>query len=226
MTMQEKVDNILERIANACQRVGRTADSVRLIAVSKTYPPDSVREAVQCGLRVFGESRVPEAEAKIPLCPSRIEWELIGHLQRNKVRRAVRLFDTIHAVDSLALLEKINAVAGEAGKNIKVCLEVNVSGEPSKYGFKAEEVPAILEQATSLMNVDLAGLMTIPPFKPNPEEVRPFFAKLRELRDELATSSGFPLEELSMGMSGDFEVAIEEGATCVRVGTAIFGKRS
>ena len=223
--MQEKIDAVLERMQAACLRAGRKPDEVRLVAVSKTYPPESVREAAECGLRVFGESRVPEAEAKIPLCPGNLEWELIGHLQRNKVRRALRLFDTIHAVDSLPLLEKINTAAKESGKNVKVYLEVNISGEPSKYGLGRDDVLPILEAATTFMNVDLAGLMTIPPFSPDPEDARPYFRKLRELRDELAAASGFGLDELSMGMSGDFEVAIEEGAACVRVGSAIFGRR-
>ena len=224
--MQEKVDAILSRMEQACRRAGRGVDEVRLLAVSKTYPPERVREAVDCGLTVFGESRIPEAEAKIPMCPGNVEWELIGHLQRNKVRRAVRIFDMIHAVDSLALLEKINAVSRECGKIVRVCLEVNVSGESSKYGFAAEEIPAVLEAATTFMSVDVTGLMTIPPFTPDAEDARPYFRKLREMRDELSGATGFGLEELSMGMSGDFEVAIEEGSTCVRVGSAIFGKRN
>jgi pyridoxal phosphate enzyme (YggS family) len=223
--MQENIDDILGRIQAACERAGRSVDGVRLVAVSKTYPPEKVREAADCGLRVFGESRVPEAEAKIPMCPGNLEWELIGHLQRNKVRRALRLFDTIHAVDSLALLEKINTVARELGKTERVFLEVNISGEPSKYGLGRDDVLPVLEAATSLMNVEIVGLMTIPPFSPDSEDARPHFRRLRELRDELAEASGFGLEELSMGMSGDFEVAIEEGATCVRVGSAIFGRR-
>jgi len=223
--MQEKVDKILERMARACERAGRGVDEVRLIAVSKTYAPDRVCEAIGCGLSVFGESRVPEAEAKIAMCPGGVEWELIGHLQSNKVNRAARIFDMIHAVDSVKLLNKINSASKECGKIMRVCLEVNVSGEASKYGFGAEEIPEVLEVATTLMNVDVVGLMTIPPFTPDAEDARPYFRQLRELRDEVAAVSGFPLEELSMGMSGDFEVAIEEGATCVMVGTAMFGTR-
>jgi pyridoxal phosphate enzyme (YggS family) len=224
-SMQKKIDDILMRMEQACLRAGRGVDEVRLIAVSKTYPPESVREAAACGLHIFGESRIYEAEAKIPVCPGNIEWELIGHLQRNKVKRAVRLFNTIHSVDSLALLDKINGASRDYGKTMRVCLEINVSGEGSKHGFAPEEVPQVLEEAGSLMNVDVVGLMTIPPFMADAEGVRPYFRQLRELRDELAELSGLGLEELSMGMSGDFEVAIEEGATCVRVGTAIFGKR-
>ena len=223
--MQEQIDEILARIEGACRRCGRAVEDVRLVAVSKTYPPEKVREAASCGLRVFGESRIPEAEAKIPLCPGNLEWELIGHLQRNKVRRALRLFDFIHAVDSAELLRKIDSVAKELGKCPRLCLEVNVSGELSKYGLRAEAVRPLLEEATGLMHVEIVGLMTIPPFSPEPEDARRFFRQLRELRDDLAAATGFGLEELSMGMSGDFEVAIEEGATCVRVGTAIFGSR-
>ena len=213
-------------MAGACARVGRNADDVRLVAVSKTYPPERVCEAVDCGLTVFGESRVYEAEAKIPECPSVAEWELIGHLQRNKVRRAVELFRMIHAVDTLALLVKIDTCARACGKSMPVCLEVNVSGESSKYGFPPGSVPEVLEEATSLLNVDVIGVMSIPPFAPDPESARPYFRQLRELRDGWRESSGFELAELSMGMSGDFEIAIEEGATCIRVGSSIFGSRA
>ncbi len=226
MSMSEQVEMIRERMAGACARAGRGADEVRLVAVSKTYPPESVCEAVDCGLTVFGESRVYEAEAKIPACPSVAEWELIGHLQRNKVRRAVQLFSMLHAVDTLALLARIDSCSKEIGKSMPVCLEVNVSGEGSKYGFSPDAIPSVLEEATALLNVDVVGVMTIPPFTPDAEGARPHLRRLRELRDEWSTLSGFELQELSMGMSGDFEVAIEEGATCVRVGSAIFGARA
>ncbi len=226
MGMQEQVDAIRARMRAACERSGRSVDEVRLVAVSKTYPPESVCEATGCGLSVFGESRVHEAEAKIPQCPGGVQWELIGHLQRNKVRRAVPLFNMLHAVDSMSLLAKIESCAKECGKTMAVCLEVNVSGEGSKYGFAPEAIPSVLEAATSMMSVDVVGVMTIPPYTPDPEDARPVFSRLRELRDAWSADSGFPLSELSMGMSGDFEVAIEEGATCVRVGTAIFGARS
>jgi pyridoxal phosphate enzyme (YggS family) len=223
--MQSRIDAILLRMASACARAGRAVEDVRLIAVSKTYPPDSVNEAAACGLSVFGESRVYEAEAKISLCPGHVEWEFIGHLQRNKVRQAVTLFRKIHAVDSLALLNKINSSAELLGSTVSVCLEINVSGEASKYGLAPEGVPDVLEAATNLLHVDVIGVMTIPPFSPDAEQARPYFRKLRELRDSWSAQSGFALSELSMGMSGDFEVAIEEGATCIRVGTAIFGSR-
>ncbi len=224
--MQQQVELIQERMAAACARAGRDLADVRLVAVSKTYPPESILAAIDCGLTVFGESRIYEAEAKIPACPSTVEWELIGHLQRNKVRRAVALFSMLHAVDTLPLLAKIDACAKECGKTMPVCLEINVSGESSKYGFRPDAIQGVLEEATSLMNVDVMGVMTIPPFTPNAEDARPYFSRLRELRDGWSRASGFELRELSMGMSGDFEVAIEEGATCVRVGSAIFGSRT
>ena len=226
MGMQEQLDQIRERMADACTRANRSVDEVRLIAVSKTYPPERVGEAVACGLTVFGESRVYEAEAKIAACPGQAEWELIGHLQRNKVSRAVALFQMIHAVDSLPLLQKINGSAQEQGKTMRVCLEVNISGESSKYGLAPDAVMGVLEAANALLNVEVVGLMTIPPFTPDPEQARPCFRTLRVLRDEWSVASGFALQELSMGMSGDFEVAIEEGATCVRVGSSIFGSRA
>jgi pyridoxal phosphate enzyme (YggS family) len=226
MTMQERIDAVRERMAEACTRSGRSIDEVRLVAVSKTYPPERVEEAAACGLHVFGENRVNEAEAKIPACSSSLEWELIGHLQRNKVRRVIPLFRMIQAVDSLELLAKIDSCAKDCGKTMPVCLEVNVSGEGSKFGFAPDAVTQALEAATTMINVDVVGVMTIPPFTPDPEDVRPVFARLRELRDKWADASGFALSELSMGMSGDFEVAIEEGSTCVRVGTAIFGSRA
>ncbi len=226
MSMQERIDATRERMASACERAGRDAGAVRLLAVSKTYSPEHVCEAVTCGLSVFGESRVYEAEAKIPACPGHAEWELIGHLQRNKVQRAVALFRMIHAVDSLPLLRKINTSALELGKTMPVCLEVNVSGEPSKYGFVPDQISEALDEANALLNVDVVGVMTIPPFTPDPEAARPHFCRLRELRDTWARASGFELQELSMGMSIDYEVAIEEGATCIRVGTALFGSRA
>jgi len=225
-TMQERVDAVLARIAAACRRAGRARDAVRLVAVAKTYGPEAVAEAARCGLDSMGESRIQEARQKIPLCPSGLSWHMIGHLQRNKVREAVRLFDRFHAIDSLALLERLEAMADEAGRRVAACLEVNVSGESAKYGLAPEAVPAVLEAAAGLRRVEVTGLMTIPPFHPEPEAARPYFRRLRELRDTWAAGSGLALEDLSMGMSGDFEVAIEEGATWVRVGSALFGPRA
>jgi len=224
-TFEGRLAAIRERMAAACRRAGRAPDTVALVAVSKTYSPAIVREAVACGVRTFGESRVQEARQKVPLCPSGLEWHLIGHLQRNKVREAARLFTMVHAVDSLRLMEALDVACAEAGVTMPICLEVNVSGEAAKYGFAPDEVPAALEAATCLMRLDVDGVMTIPPFDPDPERARGYFSRLRELRDEWAAASGFPLSTLSMGMSTDFEVAIEEGATLVRVGTALFGPR-
>lgn len=224
-SLQERVDAVIERMAQACARCGRDLSSVQLIAVSKTYEAEAIRAAAECGLRVFGESKVQEAKAKIPLCPGNLTWHMIGHLQRNKVGMAVELFDRIHSVDSQRLLEAVDHASSEAGKTMPVLLEVNVSGEASKYGLPPGDVPAVLTAANGLNHVTVAGLMTMPPFTDEPEKARAHFRKLRELRDQWRDELGFGLEELSMGMSHDFEVAIEEGATWVRVGTAIFGER-
>lgn len=209
----------------ACRRAGRDPNTVRLVAVSKTHGPERIREAVEAGQLVFGESRVQEARAKIPECPAQARWHFVGHLQRNKAAAAVELFDLIHSVDSIRLLETLDRCAAEAGKIMPVFLEVNVAGERSKFGLAPAEVPAVLARAQELHHVEVRGLMTLPPFAEDPEKVRPWFAQLRELRDRWREETGFALEELSMGMSHDFEVAIEEGATWIRVGTALFGER-
>ena len=198
---------------------------MRLMAVSKKVPPDAVNEAVGCGLALFGESRIQEAAQKIPLCPGSIEWHMVGHLQRNKVRDAVRLFRMIHSVDSLKLLEEIEKWAAENGATMPVLLEINVSGEASKFGMKPEDAEGVLKQCGRLMHIEVAGLMTMPPFTEDPEGARAHFRKLRELRDKLRSATGFELKELSMGMSHDFETAIEEGATFIRLGTVLFGER-
>lgn len=223
--MTERIAAIQDRISAACARAGREPDSVTLVAVSKTHPPEAVREAAGAGLTVFGESRVQEARAKIPLCPSGLSWHLVGHLQTNKVKHAVQLFEVIHSVDSFRLLESVDRACDEAGRRMDVLLEVNVSGEAVKFGLGPEAVPDVLKRANELMNVNVAGLMTMPPFAEDAEKARPHFRRLRELRDKWRAECGFALDQLSMGMSGDFEVAIEEGATLVRVGTALFGER-
>lgn len=223
--MVERVAAIRERVAQACARAGRDPEAVALVAVSKKQPPDAIAEAAAAGLTVFGESRVQEAAQKIPQCPGRLEWHLIGHLQTNKVAGAVALFSTIHSVDSWRLLDAVERAAAAAGVRVRALIEVNVSGERSKFGLPPEEVPGVLERGAGLARVEVVGLMTVPPFEPDPERVRPFFAALREGRDRWARESGLALPELSMGMTGDFEVAIEEGATCVRIGTGIFGAR-
>jgi len=221
-TFAERLAAVERRIATACAKAGRTRESVQLLAVSKTKPPDAIREAVECGLRLFGENRVQEAQAKIPLCPSGLEWHLIGHLQSNKARIAANLFQMIHSVDSLKLLQDLEQYAETA---LPVLLQVNVSGEASKSGMHPDEVSGVLEAANRMSNVEVHGLMTIPPFTPDPEKARAHFAALRALRDRVQGETGTPLSELSMGMSHDLEVAIEEGSTWVRIGTDLFGAR-
>ncbi len=225
LEMEMRYRTIQQRIEAACARSGRDPAAVTLVAVSKTYPREHVDALAQLGCRVFGESRIQEAAQKIPLCTSGLAWHGIGHLQRNKAAVAVELFSRLHSIDSLRLLERVEACAADAGQKIQACLEVNVSGESSKYGFAPEEVPAVLEFLPQLRYVHIDGLMTIAPFVADPEDSRTHFRRLRELRDAWVADSGWPLDELSMGMSNDLEVAIEEGATMIRVGTALFGPR-
>lgn len=222
----ERLARVRERIETACRRAGRPAAEVRLLAVSKKQPPEMVAEAAQCGLTLFGESRVQEARQKIALCPARLEWHLIGHLQTNKARAAVRLFQMLHAVDSPKLLAAIDAAGELTGRIMPVCIEVNVSGEGSKFGLAPAAVPALLDSANALRRVAIAGLMTIPPLAADPEAARPYFRQLKILRDQWQAQTGFALNELSMGMSHDFEIAIEEGATLIRLGTVLFGPRN
>jgi pyridoxal phosphate enzyme (YggS family) len=221
-------DNLLviqERILNACARTSRDADSVLLLAVSKGMPPEMVSEAVNAGQVYFGENKVQEAKAKIPQSPSRARWHMIGHLQSNKCRDAIHFFEMIQSVDSLALAEELNRWADKLSKTMPILLEVNVAGEATKFGFKPEAVLEQLEVINALPRLELHGLMTIAPWTPEPEKVRPAFARLRNLKSECEQRLGAPLPHLSMGMSGDFEVAVEEGATIVRIGTALFGTR-
>jgi len=218
----ERLDVVEARIAAACENAVRPRDSVRLLAVSKTKPPEAVREAAGCGLRLFGENRVQEAQSKIPMCPSGLEWHLIGHLQTNKAKVAARLFHMVHSVDSLKLLQALDS---HAGTTLPVLLQVNISGEAAKFGMKPEEVAGVIEAANQMGKCEVHGLMTIPPFSPDPEKTRVHFRALRELRDRLQDETGTPLPELSMGMSHDLEVAIEEGSTWVRIGTDLFGAR-
>ncbi|HHX97652.1 MAG TPA: YggS family pyridoxal phosphate-dependent enzyme [Kiritimatiellia bacterium] len=216
---------VRERIAVACARADRRPESVRLLAVSKTYGPDAVSEAFAAGQRCFGENRVQEAAAKIPECPGQVEWHLVGHLQSNKAALAARLFDWIHSVDSAKLLTTLERHAGDAGRRLNVLIQVNVSGERVKSGLPPAAVPEVLALANTLSNVQVCGLMTMPPLSADPEKARPFFRQLRGLRDQWAAELKFDLPELSMGMTHDLEIAVEEGATWVRVGTAIFGPR-
>lgn len=224
-SISQRLIQIRERIEKACERAGRPAGEVRILAASKAQTPESIRAAADCGLVVFGENRIQEARQKIPLCPAQIEWHLIGHLQTNKVRDAVRLFQIIHSVDSQKLLAAIDAAGELTGRTMPVFLEINISGEGSKFGLAPDSVPETLEYANSLKRVEVAGLMTIPPAAINQEDARPFFRKLRLCRDKWHEQSGYALNELSMGMSHDFEIAVEEGATWIRLGTVLFGKR-
>ena len=224
-SLPERYAGVQRRMADACARSGRAADAVRLIAVSKTHGPEAVAELASCGQQVFGENKVQEAKAKIPLCPGGLFWHLIGHLQSNKAFAAVELVEVIHSVDSLKLLQVLDRAGDELGRRVRVLLEVNVSGESTKYGLKPGELPAVVEAANQLPRIELLGLMTMAPLAPEAEKARPHFRRLRELRDQLNGQMGMSLSELSMGMSHDFEVAIEEGATWVRVGSSIFGER-
>ena len=218
----DRLEKVEQRIVAACKAAGRSRDDVQLLAVSKTRPPEAVREAAECGLRLFGENRVQEAQSKISMCPTGLEWHLIGHLQSNKAKVAVRYFQMIHSVDSLKLLQ---ALETHATTTLPILLQVNVSGEAAKFGMKPAEVADVIRAANQMQKVEVHGLMTIPPFSPDPEKTRVHFAALRELRDQLQIETDTPLPELSMGMSHDLEVAIEEGSTWVRIGTDLFGKR-
>ena len=225
--LRDRVARVVDRVARAAARSGRAAGSIRLVAVSKTHPVERVAEAYEAGLRVFGENYVQEAEEKVRAFPG-AEWHLIGKLQANKVRKAVSLFGWIEAVDSPRLLAEISRRCAEAGKTMPVLIEVNLAGEGSKAGIPPEELQDLLSSAIALTGVRIRGLMAIPPMTEDPEASRPYFARLRELLDRCASTFGAAGEmtELSMGMSSDFEAAIEEGATMVRVGTAIFGSRA
>jgi pyridoxal phosphate enzyme (YggS family) len=227
--MSEIAQNLAEvqcRVADACQRAGRAPSSVELIAVSKTVPADAVREAIAAGHQQFGESKWQEAERKIELLPGCLHWHFIGRVQRNKVRKILPHFEVIHAVDSCELAASINEIAKELGLFPKVFLQVNIAGESTKGGFDPAVLQAAMENLLALPRVEILGLMCIPPPGPDAASSRPWFAALRDLRDRLVRDSGVPLPFLSMGMSDDFEVAIAEGATHVRVGSSIFGKRS
>jgi pyridoxal phosphate enzyme (YggS family) len=231
MSITENIAAVRERIAGAARRAGRSPDGITLMAVSKTHPPERIREAYEAGLRVFGENRVQEFSGKSEaLADLRdAEWHLIGHLQTNKAAKAVELFRAVDSVDSLKLAEKLDAAARALGKKLDVLIEVNVGGESAKSGLALDSLALdqLLIAAPRLEALVFHGLMTVPPFTDDPQEARPYFRKLRELRDAIAARKlpAVAMDELSMGMSHDFEVAIEEGSTCVRVGTAIFGER-
>lgn len=222
----EQLAVVEDRIEDACRRAGRERSAVQLIAVSKTFPAESVQAAVDAGQRVFGESRQQEAEPKIVVLPPGLHWHFIGRVQRNKVRKILPLFQTVHAIDSLRLADYTNQVAGELGLKPEIFLQVNLADEASKGGFDADTLHREIAALRALDHLSILGLMIIPPEEGEAEDARKWFAGLRELRDGLAAESGLPLPHLSMGMSGDYEIAIEEGATFVRVGSAIFGHRA
>ena len=223
------VKNLAERFASvqnqvklAAEKVGRDADEIKLVAVSKTHPPEILLEAIEIGANILGENKIQEAESKIEkIGRGRAEWHLIGHLQSNKARKAVKLFDWIHTLDSIELAERLERICIEEKQaDLNVLIQVDIAKEATKSGVSENDLPELIEYLKSCERLKLKGFMIIPPFFEDAETVRPYFKKLRELRDELLPSGG-----LSMGMSHDFEIAIEEGATIIRVGTAIFGHR-
>ncbi len=226
MDLSANLQSIRRRISDACQRAGRAPDSVTFQAVSKGQSPEAVQAAAALGVTLFGENRVQEAKTKIGLCPGNLHWHMIGHLQSNKCRDAVHYFEMIQSVDSLALAEEINKWADKSAKTMPILLEVNVAGESSKFGYSPEKVLAELPQLNALNKIEVHGLMTVAPYATDAEKVRPVFRKLRELKERCEQILGAPLPQLSMGMSGDFETAIEEGASIVRVGSAFFGPRT
>ncbi|MBI4689970.1 MAG: YggS family pyridoxal phosphate-dependent enzyme [Nitrospirae bacterium] len=232
LPLLENIGNVYKRMSHAAMRAGRNPEDIKLIAVTKTVDIVRITQAVDAGLRIFGESRVQESQKKIshfafriPNC--KIEWHLIGHLQKNKAKTAIELFDMIQSIDSLELAETLNKHAEKMGKTQRILLQVKLSDETTKHGILKENLISLIRQVIKLKNLDLRGLMTIPPYFENPENARPYFRELRELRDNIneLRVTGYALRELSMGMTNDFEVAIEEGATMVRIGTAIFGER-
>lgn len=225
-TIAENLERVREQIAAAANKSGRSVDDIDLVAISKTHDAEKVRDAIEAGQSLFGESKVQEARAKIPELPSNTRWHFVGHLQKNKIRHALPLFELIHSVDSLALAQEMNRIAEEDGLHPRVLIEVNVAGEGSKFGFEPAKLREEMESLLALARLSILGLMCIPPLGEEPEESRKYFIRLRELRDQLQTEFHVDLAQLSMGMTQDYGVAVEEGATLVRVGTAIFGERS
>ena len=224
MTVADNVRDVAERISRAAARAGRRVEDIKLVAITKTVDLDMIREAIEAGVRVFGENYLQEAREKIAAIGHGVEWHMTGHLQRNKARDAVNLFDMVQTIDSLELAQELDKRARSAGKIISGLIEMNIGGEGSKSGIGEDELIPLLDSIRVLNNLTIQGLMTIPPYFDDIEKVRPYFKRLRDLRDA-ANNEGYSLKELSMGMSHDFEIAVEEGATMVRIGTAIFGER-
>ena len=223
-TIKENLLRVTERIEKAARRAGRDPKEIKLVAVSKTVEADRIKVAIETGVSILGENYVQEAQKKIEEIGRPVAWHFIGHLQTNKAKYAIRLFEMIHSLDSLPLAEELNRRAEQGGQVAKVMIEVNISGEATKFGTDEEKVFSIARGILNLNHLSLEGLMTMPPYFDSPEMSRPYYIKLRELKEKMIRE-GIPLKELSMGMSNDFEIAIEEGATYVRVGTAIFGER-
>ena len=225
-SIAENLEQVRERIAKAAAKSGRSPESIELVAISKTHEAAKVREAIDAGQTLFGESKVQEARVKIPELPSKTRWHFVGHLQKNKIRQALPLFELIHSIDSLGLAQDVNRIAEEEGLHPRVLLEVNVAGEGSKFGFQPDKLRSEMESLLALPRLSILGLMCIPPIAEEAEASRKYFIQLREARDRLQTQFHVDLAQLSMGMTQDYSVAAEEGATLVRVGTAIFGERS
>jgi pyridoxal phosphate enzyme (YggS family) len=225
-SIAENLERVRAQIADAATKSGRSLEDIELVAISKTHEVEKVRAVFDAGQQLFGESRVQEARTKIPQLPSAARWHFVGRLQKNKIRHGLPLFELFHSIDSIALAREMNRIAEEEGLHPRVLLEVNVAGEGSKIGFAPDALRAEMEALLELPRLTIEGLMTIPPLAPAAEESRRFFVALRELRNQIEHEFGAKIPQLSMGMSGDFRVAIEEGATLVRVGTAIFGKRT
>jgi PLP dependent protein len=225
-SIAENLERVRKQIAHAAAKAGRAVDEIELVAITKTHPPEKVREAIEAAQTLFGESRVQEARSKIPELPSNVRWHFVGHLQKNKIRHALPLFELFHGVDSLGLAQEMNRIAADEGMHPRVLLEVNVAGEGSKFGFSPDKLHEQMEELLALQRLSILGLMTIPPLADQPEASRGYFVQLRDLRDCLQTEFHVDLPQLSMGMTQDFSVAVEEGATLLRVGTAIFGERA
>lgn len=223
-SIKENLLRVMDRIERAAQKAGRDPGEIKLVAVSKTVEVSRIREAIEAGVSILGENYVQEAQKKIEAIGHPVAWHFIGHLQSNKAKYAVRLFDMVHSLDSTPLAEALNQRAEKEGRTMNVMIEVNLSGETTKYGTEEEKAFDLAKKILPLNNLSLTGLMTMPPYFDDPELSRPYYIQLKGLKERMIRD-GIPIKELSMGMSNDFEVAIEEGATYVRVGTAIFGAR-